>query len=358
MKGERLRSLFPEVVRPVLPAFFDDEAPREEKATCDRCAMCAPPGAPAPDAVVYFRPDAKCCTYHPLLPNYLVGAILADERPDMEEGKRRIRERIRLRIGVSPGWIAPSRKVDLLMRATRQTAFGRSLALLCPYFDRTQQNCTIWRHRESVCTTFFCKYERGADGEAFWRKLRWYGAWVEAALSARAAASVIPGHEEPKPMAGDVTLEELEDRGPPDAQYAALWKGWAGREEELYVRCFEWVRALGREGFEAIAESPGHAERIEALAAAREQMLHPVLPERLVPNPEMKSAETAEGVLVTSYGRYEPLMLTRDLFEVVKVFGEGGTVAEVRERLAREHGVEVPDELLAGLFQFRVLVAG
>jgi Fe-S-cluster containining protein len=358
MKDGKLRSIFPEVVRPLLPGFFDHEAPREEKATCDACAMCAPPGAPASDAVVYFRPDVKCCTYHPVLPNYLVGAILADERPDLAEGKRRIRERIALRLGVSPQWIAPSRKVDLFLRLTKRTAFGRSLTILCPYFERTEQNCTIWRHRETVCSTFFCKYERGADGQEFWRTLRWYGTWLEATLSARAAESVIPGHREPKPLEGEMTLEELEDRGPPEARYAALWEGWAGREEELYVRCFEWVRGLGREGFAAIEAIPAHAERILALGKTRDKMLHPVLPERLVPNPEMQSAETAEGVLVTSYGRYEPLMLTRDLFEVVKVFGQGGTVAEVRERLAREHGVDVPDDLLVGLYQFQVLVAG
>lgn len=354
--GGSLRAVFPEIYRTLLPGFFDHEAPREEKATCESCAMCAPPGTPPAEEVVYFRPDAKCCTYQPVLPNYLVGAILADEREDMAEGKRRIRERIAARTGVSPQWVAPSRKMDVLMRATRRTAFGRSLLLLCPYFDRAQLNCTIWRHRESVCTTFFCKYSRGADGETFWRTLRYYTVWVEATLSARAAQSVLPGHSEARPASGDMLLEELEDLPPPEGAYAALWKDWAGREEELYLRCFEWVRSLGREGFEAVTQHPEHATRLEDLAAAREAMLHPKLPERLVPNPEMASKETADGVLVTSYSRYEPLMLTRDLFEMLRVFGEGGTVAEVRARLAREHGVEVPDELLIGLYQFRVLV--
>jgi Fe-S-cluster containining protein len=356
MKGDSLRAIFPEVVRPLLPDLFDHEAPFEEKATCETCAMCPPAGAPPSEAVTYFRPDAKCCTFQPVLPNYLVGAILADERADMAEGKRRIQERIALRIGVSPQWIAPSRKVDLLLRASRRSAFGRSLALLCPFFERTQKNCTIWRHREAVCTTFHCKYVAGADGEIFWRRVRWYMNRVEEALSAQAAQSLIPGHHEPKPLEGSLTLEELEDRGPPEATYAALWKAWAGREEDFYVKCFEHVRSLGREGMEPIASRPEMVERLRDVEEAREKLVRPTLPERLAPNPEMTSAETSDGVLVSTYSTYEPLMLTRELFELVHMFGPDRTVAEVRAEVLREHDVEVPEALLVALCQFRVLV--
>lgn len=359
MSAETLRSIFPEVYTDLLPDLFDAEAPREEKATCESCAMCPPAGAVTGDdgAVAYFRPDAKCCTYHPILPNYLAGAILADDRPDMAEGKRRIREKIDMRTGVSPMWVAPSRKVDVLYRATQKTAYGRSLTLLCPYFEREKLNCTIWRHRDSVCTTYFCKYVRGADGQAFWQALRWSMIWVEAALSGRAARSLIPGHSEPRPSAGNMTVEELEDRPPKESTYAALWGEWAGREEDFYVRCFEHVKSIGREGFREILRDPEAAGRLENLAERREAMLRPVLPGRLVPNPRMKTTETGDGVLVMSYSQYEPLLLTPDLFEVVRLFGEGGAVAEVRARLARDHGVELPDGLLEGLYQFRVLVA-
>jgi len=351
-----LRDSLPEVYRPLLPAFFDTPAPHEEKATCDSCAMCAPPGTPPSDAVTYFRPDAKCCTFHPLLPNYLVGAILADERPDMQEGKRRIQARIAARTGVSPRWLAPSRKTDMLQRGSQRHAFGRSLVLLCPYFERTQSNCTIWRHRESVCSTFYCKYNAGADGQEFWRSLRRYAVWVEGALAAKAASFVKPGHQEPAPLSGHITLEELEDRAPAESDYAPLWGEWAGREEDFYLRCFAWVRDLGREGFEQLAAHADHDARLRDLTDAHETMLHPKLPERLVPHPELRSAEVEDGVIVSSYSKFEPLKLTRELFEVVRMFGQGGTVAEVRARILKEHEVEVPEELLASLHQFRVLV--
>src|SRR3954454_5365908 len=95
--------MLPVLYRPLLPAFFDTEAPAEEKATCGSCAMCPPPGAEGDGA--YFRPDVKCCTYHPRLPNYLVGALLADDDPALAEGRRRV-EGVR---GVGGGMRGPNR---------------------------------------------------------------------------------------------------------------------------------------------------------------------------------------------------------------------------------------------------------
>jgi Fe-S-cluster containining protein len=354
--NDTLRFVLPEVYAPLLPDFFEHATPHEEKATCNNCAMAAPPGTPPDRTVEYFRPDAKCCTYHPMLPNYLVGAILADPRPDMAEGKRRIRERIALRTGVSPRWIAPPRKTEILQKASWRTSFGRSLTLLCPYFERTQGNCTIWRHRDSVCTTFYCKYNAGADGAEFWLQLRKYTSWLENKLSDLAAKSLVPEHNEEQPAAGQLSIEELEDRPPSAASYGALWKERVGREEEFYLGCHAWVQGLDRGAFEALVHGADYTDRLASLAASHHKMLHPELPERLVPNPSMGSAETADGVLVAAYSRYEPLLLTKDLFAVVRAFDKDSTVAEVRERLRRESELDVPDELLLSLYQFRVLV--
>ncbi len=106
--------------------------PEEPKATCSNCAMCPPPD-PVP-GVTYFRTDLKCCTYQPQLPNYLVGAILADGDPAMDEGRRRIRAHIATRVGVTARWLAPSGKRTALLRASRASSFGRTTTLRCPYY--------------------------------------------------------------------------------------------------------------------------------------------------------------------------------------------------------------------------------
>ena len=93
------------------------------------------------------------------------------------------------------------------------------------------------------------------------------------------------------------------------------------------------------------------------MTAAHTTLTSPALPERLTVRPDLVARPAEGGVLVTTYSRYEPLLLTEALHEVVQAFGGGGTVAEVRERLLREEGIDVPEELLQGLHQYRVLVA-
>jgi Fe-S-cluster containining protein len=353
---DTLRSLLPGLYQPLLPEVFDTTAPAEPKATCATCAMCPPKDAPPPTAdVTYFRPDSKCCTFEPRLPSYLVGAILADERPDMAEGRRRVRAKIAARVGATPQWLAPPAKREVLMSAGWRNGFGRSLTLLCPYFEREGGLCTVWRHREAVCSTFFCKYDAAADGEHFWKSVRSLVGYVERVLSLHVTRELYPGYEPPAAQR-DLTLEELEDRPPSESDYQALWGAWAGREEELYVQAFERVRALDRPGLQAILADAEYAKRAETMTAAHATITSPALPARLSPRPDLVARPAEGGVLVTTYSRYEPLLLTEALHDVVKAFGGGGTVAEVRERLLREEEIDVPEELLQALYQYRVLV--
>ena len=353
---DTLRSILPDLYAPLLPDFFDTAVPIETKATCSNCAMCPSEGAPAgAGEVTYFRPDTKCCTFHPRLPNYLVGAILADERPDMQEGRRRIREKIARRVGVSPQWIAPPRKQEVLYDAARRNSFGRSLVLRCPYYEERGGLCTIWRQREVVCSTFFCKYVDGADGQHFWRSARAVIGSIEFALSQGATMALLPGWTAP-PNDG-LTVEDLEDLPPRAGDYAALWGELVGREEELYLRAYEWVRALDRGSFAEVVAGPAYATRFEAVVAAHQALVAPTLPERLQPNPEMTLSPAEGGHLVTTYSRYEPMLLSEGLHEVVREFSAAETVAEVRARLRRESEVELPEELLLSLLRFRVLVA-
>src|SRR6476661_2494548 len=101
MAMPRLIDALPQLYRTRVAAVFDREIPRETKATCDDCAMCDQSRAvPSVDGLNrLFRPDTKCCTYHPKLPNYLVGALLSDEDPAMAEGRRRIEEKFARGVG-------------------------------------------------------------------------------------------------------------------------------------------------------------------------------------------------------------------------------------------------------------------
>lgn len=354
MAERRLRDLAPSIYRDYLPAFFDQEAPKEEKATCGSCVMLPPPG-PRPLGVTFFLPETKCCTFHPTLPNYLVGATLSDERSEMDEGRRRLLGQIASRVAITPRWVAPPRKFDLLLKASWTNTMGRSLMMRCPLFSSEHGGCTIWPHWEGVCATFFCKYMGAADGEAFWRSMRMYLTYLQRKLAAAAASHLLPGHEEPAPF-GRLTLEDLEDRPPALESYRAMWKEHEGREVEFYRACHAWVSSLDRAGYERIVSGAEHDERLEAVTSALQILLNPRLPEVLVKNPRLDERPRDDGVLVTGYSHYEPLLLTKDLHDVIAYFDGARSVAEVRAHLKSEADLDVPEDILLGLHRYRVLV--
>jgi hypothetical protein len=350
MTAPTLGAVLPEIYAPLLPEVFERAAVVETRATCDDCAMCDASGAAS---VSSFLPDAKCCTYHPSLPNYLVGALLADASDDLEEGRRRVRERIASRIGVTPCWLAPSRRDRILFMASRESSFGRSHELLCPYFSRGEGRCTIWRHREAVCATFFCKHDAGAAGKAFWQALKAWLVHVERVLSAWATSGVAPDAREPDVAPGTMTLDDLEGRPPSEAEYAALWGPWVGREETFYVACAERVRGLPKDAAATLLdEGDGRAHR-EELEARYEAVVSPRLAARLVLNPARRVLPMADAVGVTTYSRYDSLVLAKQLYEAL---GRLTPDEPALDALRRELGEDVTEELVVALQLHEVIV--
>jgi Fe-S-cluster containining protein len=117
--------------------------------------------------------------------------------------------------------------------------------LRCPYYEVEGGLCTIWRYRESVCSTFFCKYMGAADGQSFWRALLDYLRVVEQMLSLHAVRTVAPHLDRPVERHDRLTIEELEDRPPSPESYASLWSDWEGREADFYVACHDCIASLG-----------------------------------------------------------------------------------------------------------------
>jgi Fe-S-cluster containining protein len=349
--------MLPAVYHAVLPPFFDERALKEEKATCANCAMCPPEGGQALADVVYFRPDLKCCSYHPHLPNFLVGGILRDNSPEMAEGKRRIQEKIETRIGITPQWISAPRKRSILFKAARNNSFGRSLVLRCPYYQENGGLCTIWKHRESVCSTFFCKHSAGSDGHKFWTDLNTFLRHVETRLSQHAVQSIAAHLTEPSVRKDELTLEDLEDRPPQAAQYRAYWHEWDGREAEFYGACHDSIAALTREEFERILNDDNYHKNLESIEERYCRATTPKLPERLVLNPRMAARPVENGVLVTTYSTYETMMLSPYLYELLKRFGPGETVSQIRERLLRDEELDLPEAILIELYQLRIVIA-
>ena len=134
--------------------------PEETRATCHNCAMLPRESDGAPD-VLHFHPATKCCTFVPLLPNFLVGRILADSDPAGASGRRSVLERLRAADGVSPLGLDVPRRYGFLYG--HNGGFGRTPSMRCPHYLETEGGlCGVWKHRNSICSTWFCKHDRGA----------------------------------------------------------------------------------------------------------------------------------------------------------------------------------------------------
>jgi len=174
-------SVVPALYVPWLDAFLPGALVTEPGATCDACPRCL---APRPDETP-FRLDLKCCGYQPRLPNYLAGAVLGDGGP----GAATLRARIDARVGLSPLAVGvPPDYAAAWEHVHRTTGFGTDPDLACPHLH--DGRCRIWSHRDAVCSTWFCRFERGEAGKVWWLALRALLQTLETDLSRWAATEL------------------------------------------------------------------------------------------------------------------------------------------------------------------------
>lgn len=357
--ADALREKLTPLYQELLGDLFDRPEVEEKRATCDDCVMCDK-GQSVPVETEFFHPDTKCCTWIPTLANYLVGGLLADPSPALEEGRTRVRKVIASRIGVTPQWIAPPRKYSLLVLASKKESFGKTPLLRCPYYNvEAGGMCSVWKYRDAVCSTWFCKHDWGKQGSDFWRAVKKYLEHVEVMLSNYAVKTLDHRLKEPAVERQTITLRDLEDRPPSDEEYASYWGTWLGREEEWYVACHEAVKKIPKEEFLRFVdgEEPGRS-LVDALRARWDQLNNQsLIPAVLLKNPKMKDRYVDDGVVITSYNLYDSFKMDRDLFDVLGVFDATQSVDKTLERLRDEHGAELTPELLQYLYRHGVLVA-
>lgn len=307
--------------------------PGEPRSTCEACAMVRPDPAPA-EPGPHFLPELKCCMFMPKLPNFLVGRALLDPDPAGEPGRASLRRRLHEGDATSvKGLGLPREYADRYQAAMKEGAFGLDLSLRCPHWlDAGGGTCGIWRHRESVCTTWFCKHERGAKSRHFWHSLRQLLDAVEDALAAWC-------------------VERLDAR--------EGWGRWAGREEAFYAACAREVEGLG---WKDVTRIGGFALRFrvrmvkEAWRGLAERGVPPVL----VPGAIRSTPLAGGGRRVWGYSAYDPIDLPAGVLELLSRFN-GRPVEEVLADPGAGDGTALPPSLvfdeamLERLFELRVL---
>lgn len=349
----------PEIYREIFPDLFQEHVPVETLATCLDCAMCVKPNEPAMPGVEYFKPDAKCCTFFPKLPNYLVGGLLSDNSPEMAEGRRRVQEKIEARIGINPYGVFPPKKYSLIHKYGNEQAFGRNQSLLCPYFVKDNGTCSVWKFRESTCTTYYCKSVTGHDGQKFWSVLRAYLLHAQESLVWYALYKLnwdvesISNHLNTY-NSDSLGIPDLDDTPLPDEAYSKLWGEWAGREMEFFKRTHEIIRSVSQEEFVSFA---GMNQRVflKWLTKRRDEMISPKMPSILIRNPQLRVMPIGDEkyMVKTDTGFF---MIENSLYQVLDLFDGKRTTAEVAKIVEEEWDDTLREDLLIPMYQNMMLL--
>ena len=225
--------------------------PNETRADCSDCNMISRTGR-EPPPVQPFAADTKCCTYQPELHNFLVGGILGDADKGVAWAKEVIAMRMQRRNGVTPlGIRADAFKTLVYERIVDKSpeTFGRLREIKCPfYINHGGGLCGVWRHRNAICTTWFCRYERGIVGRTFWKQMLGVLRTIEHALSSWAVLELGVGDEAVAMLAQVAQRREPHVQDAieqiPERVYRQLWGAWYGREADFYQEAARRVGEL------------------------------------------------------------------------------------------------------------------
>jgi hypothetical protein len=313
-----------------------------------------------------FHPRTKCCTYVPVLPNFVVGRVLAEPDPKLVLARDTVIARIDGGAAVTP--LSLGRPPAFADRyAAEPGAFGRDPKLRCPhYIDREGGLCGIWAHRPAVCATWFCRHERRALGRALWVAMQGLLSELQAALAIWAAGELGLGdpvrrHLLPTGRGGRISepLPWSEDRTLGERARERLWGVWTGRERAWFRATGELVSALSWEaacaiGGDVVGARLAELRRAEAALARDPSAL------RLVRGPLREVTRFADRVRVVTYSTQDPLVLSASDFDALDRFDgrpATGVLAEVAaDRALPDGGAWLGGGLLAALVDARVLV--
>ena len=358
LEAEQLPSLYARWMEEALPG----PIPRETNATCETCAMAA---EGLENGQSWFRPDVKCCSYLPELPNFTVGFVLSDPQRASAHGRRSIEERIARGVAVSPLGLAQTPIYALLYDAGiggPSPVFGRSRQLRCPHFDEENNgSCGIWASRNAVCTTYFCKHLRGKVGQVFWNDVkdllhaaeRAVSLWcaVEIGIDADAIRLLIRSAQRNDVRSDGRVGRELTDGF--DAESLRAWGLWVGRERDFYVECARRVEALS---WSNVLEIGGTYLRARAsVALSSYQNLRTTrLPDRLYGVRATAQRINAQTAVVQTHSPSDTIVLPVEVLNLLHAF-DGRPTSVVVADIAQTHGTELGEDLVQRLVDFDIL---
>lgn len=268
-KMAKLKYLLPKIYESSLPAEFLNISIEETKATCDRCLMASSKN----QSQTRYQAELKCCTYFPLMPNYLVGALLEDLRT-VSTVEEKIIEMIQKRQFALPMGIVPTLSYQYKFQNRTEVDFGNDPKLLCPYFNTVELNCSIWRYRSAVCTTFYCRSSYGQKGMKFWKEVSDYLTYVEMAFleevlvnldfSPRQISEQLSYHNRQEWNSREKTQKVLSLQ-----RWQHLWNSYGDDALSFYKKTYAMVAHFSQKNYQEMTGDLGEQLLAKVLAAAK-----------------------------------------------------------------------------------------
>ncbi|MEI7555549.1 hypothetical protein [Candidatus Chlorohelix sp.] len=337
-----------------LKEIITDEIEGEKPTTCDNCAMCSGSSrAQAKETIGFYNPLTKCCTYLPELPNFLVGRILLDSAPPADFGKQGVEARIEAKEAITPFGVGKPDKYTKQYRDNPKD-FGQNLEMRCPHYIVEGGLCGLWTNRNSVCTTWFCKHQRGQVAREFWKAMHEFLNVIETTVVHWCVLQLDPGIESLAylfPLSYDSFLPPRNTIEP--EVYQQAWGTWLGREKEFYIECARLVETLS---WQQIAEAGG--VKLEAyrrlLEAANLKRNTKTLPIALY-KAKFKVIEQLEAsIIVSGYSPLDPINMPVALYDTLDYF-DGKPIEKTLEQIKHEKNLKLNEGLVQKLLDFGIL---
>lgn len=246
----QLKWQLPHIYSKIVPAELLEWDPQETLATCDACAMAKPQKKRAP----FYEPDLKCCTFHPFIPNFMVGAVFAEEKESEAAARDLLRDKIKRREYSLPIGMTAPLKYQFEFHAREKQDFGNKREFLCPYYQKETDRCGVWRHRGAVCTTFFCKSVHGKPGLTFWKQFGDYLSYIEMSLMEECLVYLDFSPRQVRDLTeylnrAEGTAQEARSWVLPEAKARTLWNGYFDEQEAFFRKCWKLVNEWPAEHF-------------------------------------------------------------------------------------------------------------
>ncbi len=360
MSFTEIKYYLPEFFYPFLPEIFSREIPKEIFTDCYRCPMiCNSREEMGQDVSKPFAPDTKCCTYFPHIPNFLAGAVFVDDDPSLEQGRDRLRKCIKEKKGVYPHGIFPTKKYSILYELGKADGFGKSQILKCPFYLDGDYNCSLWKYREAVCATWFCKHVGQQAGQSFWSSVTKCLKYMEECLILYVLKKENLPVIHPFGNNNNISYEDLDELPMNKAEYDYRWHKWVGREEEFYIQSFDYIKNLSKEGFSALM-----GINFQIMLSELEENYEPLvqIPEILQADPSQTFKETEKGYyrieLKTWIERNDSYVTHAINFPkiIIDSFDGSRTTNEVMDLLREKHEINPGRDIIIALYQHGVLI--